>query len=181
MSTAQRLDWDLQPLDVLRRWPTDMALAALLSGDDSSWSRVSVIGVPSEWKILRARDGMSAQDVLAWIRSLKSVDDPHNVAAQTDEPPIGSGWFTQFSYEIGAVLEPTARAHHDQSAGATNTLRDASQEWPLAQAARCDKAFVFDHERQQWWSIGGARFAWLPARLRILRAYAQRGALWRVA
>ncbi len=156
MSTAQRLDWNLQPLDVLRRWPTDVALAALLSGDDSSWSRVSVIGIPSEWKTLRAHDGMSAQDVLAWIRSLKSVDDPHNVAAQTDAPPIGTGWFTQFSYEIGAVLEPTTRAHHDQSAGATNTLRDASQEWPLAQAARCEKAFVFDHERQQWWSIGGA-------------------------
>ena len=156
MSTAQRLEWNVQPLDVLRRWPKDVALAALLSGDDSSWSRVSVIGVPKEWKILRAHDGMSAQDVLAWIRSLKSCDHALNVAEHNDAPPIGAGWFTQFSYELGAVLEPEAQARHDRSMLANNSLRDAVQDWPLAQAARCEKAFVFDHERRQWWSIGGA-------------------------
>ena len=141
MSTAQRLDWNLQPLDVLRRWPTDVALAALLSGDDSNWSRVSVIGVPCEWKTLRARDGMSAQDVLTWVRSLDVARAATTTLAKS-EPPMGAGWFTQLSYELGAVLEPSARA--------------TSAQWPLAQAARCDKAFVFDHERQQWWSIGGA-------------------------
>ena len=188
MVTAQRLDWNMQPLDVLRRWPRTLALAALLSGDDSSWSRVSVIGVPSEWKILRAREGLSAHDVLTWIRSLDgaradTTTPPH------DGPPMGAGWFTQFSYELGAVLEPSARASENnfkvQSAHTTRmhealrgrdansfykdtqpcemaevkntgTLRATSEQWPLAQAARCDQAFVFDHVAQQWWSIGGA-------------------------
>ena len=188
MATAQRLDWNVQPLDVLRRWPRTLALAALLSGDDSSWSRVSVIGVPSEWKILRAREGLSAHDVLTWIRSLDgaradTTTPPH------DGPPMGAGWFTQFSYELGAVLEPSARASENnfkvQSAHTTRmhealrgtdassfykdtqpremaevkntgTLRATSEQWPLAQAARCDQAFVFDHVAQQWWSIGGA-------------------------
>ncbi len=188
MSTAQRLDWTAQPLDVLRRWPRSVALAALLSGDESSWSRVSVIGIPSEWKSLRARDGLTPQDVADWIRSL----DGPRAAAKTsskNEPPMGAGWFTQFSYELGGVLEPMARASghqfkvqsnndtrkdgalrggetkspHEKTRpykmeGENNTgsLRATSAQWPLAQAARCDQAFVFDHVAQQWWSIGGA-------------------------
>ena len=187
MSTAQRLDWTAQPLDVLRRWPRSVALAALLSGDESSWSRVSVIGVPSQWKILRAQEELTTNDVLAWIRSLDGARaDTH--CTSRDGPPIGAGWFTQFSYELGGVLEPTARASGHQFKVQSNNdtrqnealrgdetkspfektqpckmqdenhtaLRATSAQWPLAQAARCDQAFVFDHVAQQWWSIGGA-------------------------
>ena len=187
MSTAQRLDWTAQPLDVLRRWPRSVALAALLSGDESSWSRVSVIGVPSQWKILRAQEELTTNDVLAWIRSLDGARaDTHSTSR--DGPPIGAGWFTQFSYELGGVLEPTARASGHQFKVQSNNdtrqnealrgdetkspfektqpckmqdenhtaLRATSAQWPLAQAARCDQAFVFDHVAQQWWSIGGA-------------------------
>ena len=188
MATAQRLDWNVQPLDVLRRWPRTVALAALLSGDDSSWSRVSVIGVPREWKILRAREGLTTHDVLTWIRSL-DVAGANTTTPPHEGPPIGAGWFTQFSYELGAALEPSARASENyfkvQSGNDTRmhealrscetnsfykdkqpceiadvnnagTLRETSEQWPLAQAARCDQAFVFDHVAQQWWSIGGA-------------------------
>ena len=187
MSTAQLLDWTAQPLDVLRRWPRSVALAALLSGDESSWSRVSVIGVPSQWKILRAQEELTTNDVLAWIRSLDGARaDTHSTSR--DGPPIGAGWFTQFSYELGGVLEPTARASGHQFKVQSNNdtrqnealrgdetkspfektqpckmqdenhtaLRATSAQWPLAQAARCDQAFVFDHVAQQWWSIGGA-------------------------
>ncbi|MSR33520.1 MAG: anthranilate synthase component I family protein [Phycisphaerales bacterium] len=188
MSPAQRLDWNVQPLDVLRRWPRSVALAALLSGDDSCWSRVSVIGVPSQWKILRGQEGLTKHDVLAWIRSLDVARaDTHSTS--NDGPPMGAGWFTQFSYELGGVLEPTACANpnsfnaqsnndtriHEELRGGdtklsyettqlcemeavnnTGTLRATSAQWPLAQAARCDQAFVFDHVAQQWWSIGGA-------------------------
>jgi len=188
MATAQRLDWNVQPLDVLRRWPSTVALAALLSGDDSNWSRVSVIGVPCEWKILHAREGLTTHDVLNWIRSL-DVAGADTTTPPHDGPPMGAGWFTQFSYELGAALEPSARAsenyfnfqstndtrmHESLQGCETNsfykdkqpcemadvnnagTLRGTSQQWPLAQAARCDQAFVFDHVAQQWWSIGGA-------------------------
>ncbi len=158
MATAQRLDWNVQPLDVLRRWPRTVALAALLSGDDSSWSRVSVIGVPSEWKILRAREGLTKHDVLAWIRSL-DVAHADTTTPLHDGPPMGAGWFTQFSYELGAVLEPSAHATQKQPHTHGNVaarLNNTTQTWPLAQAARCDQAFVFDHVAQQWWSIGGA-------------------------
>ncbi len=113
MSTAQRLDWTAQPLDVLRRWPRSVALAALLSGDDSNWSRVSVIGVPNEWKMLRARDGLTPQDVADWIRSLDGPRAATTTLAK-NEPPMGAGWFTQFSYELGGVLEPMARASGHQ-------------------------------------------------------------------
>ena len=188
MATAQRLDWNVQPLDVLRRWPRTVALGALLSGDDSNWSRVSVIGVPSEWKILRAHEGLTKHDVLAWVRSL-DVAHAETTTSLHDGPPMGAGWFTQFSYELGAVLEPSARtsenyfkvqstngarmhdALRDRETNSfyndtnscemadlkkTETLRGTSEQWPLAQAARCDQAFVFDHMAQQWWSIGGA-------------------------
>ena len=166
MSTAQRLDWTAQPLDVLRRWPRSVALAALLSGDESSWSRVSVIGVPNQWKVLRAHEGegLTTHDVLAWIRSLDGAR-ADTTSTSHDGPPIGAGWFAQFSYELGGVLEPSARAFHDAPSTridhATrghqfNGLRNATPAWPLAQAARCDQAFVFDHANQEWWSIGGA-------------------------
>ncbi len=153
MSSAQLLDWNEQPLHVLQRWPSDVPLAALLSGDNSSWSRISVIGVPREWKVLRAHPGLNASDVLAWIRSL---DRTSATCTGQQQPPIGAGWFTQFSYELGGVLEPKARANQANSSARAGEWTRLDNTWPLAQAARCDRAFVFDHAKQQWWSIGGA-------------------------
>ncbi|MCE9619296.1 MAG: anthranilate synthase component I family protein [Planctomycetes bacterium] len=152
MSTARRLDWNLRPLEVLRRWPAETPLAALLSGGDSPWSRVTVIGAPGRWNALRPVDGLKAGDAIEWLRAITRETVSAKPTGRTDDgPPMGPGWFAQFSYELGGVLEPTAR---DRTTSAR--ARDASRAWPLIQVARCEHAFVFDHLQRQWWSIGGA-------------------------
>jgi anthranilate/para-aminobenzoate synthase component I len=147
MAAARPLNWSMHPLEVLRRWPREVPLAALLSGDASPWSRTSVIAAPGAWRTLPMRPQTGPDEALAWIRSLDGAAETAATPA-ADAPPLGAGWFVQLSYELGGVLEPAARVTHAPS--------PAEPGWPLAQAARCDRAFIFDHARERWWSIGGA-------------------------
>ena len=50
----------------MARWPASVPLAALVSGDDSPWSRWSVLAVPGAWQSLPANASREAS--VAWLR-----------------------------------------------------------------------------------------------------------------
>jgi para-aminobenzoate synthetase component 1 len=63
-----------------------------------------------------------------------------------DGPPFRSGWIGAFSYDLGAVIEPAAKAPgrvHRQSASS-----------PLLELHRCDGAYVHDALTDRWWATG---------------------------
>lgn len=62
------LAWRLQPLQAMARWPADVPLAALISGDQSDWSRWSVLALPGAWRTLPSNADRSG--ALTWLRCL---------------------------------------------------------------------------------------------------------------
>jgi uncharacterized protein YbdZ (MbtH family) len=63
---SHALSWRLTPLEAMARWPASVPLGALVSGDDSPWSRWSVLAVPGAWQSLRA--GATRTACIDWLR-----------------------------------------------------------------------------------------------------------------
>lgn len=135
------LPWRITPLEAMARWPAAVPLAALVSGDDSPWSRWSVLAVPGPWQSLPAHADREA--CVAWLRERERC-------AWTGQSCAFEGaWLLQLSYELGAALEP--------STGAAARSPDA---WPLAQAAPVLAAAVHDARTGRWRRVGGATDLW---------------------
>jgi len=128
----------------MARWPAEVPLAALVSGDESEWSRWSVLAVPDEWQSLAPT--ASRAEATAWLRALarSCIGD----AAM----PGDGGCILQLGYELGAALEPATNATAQHS--------DDSHAWPLAQAASIITAAVHDARTNRWFRVGHAHEAW---------------------
>ncbi len=138
---ADALSWRLTPLQAMARWPDDIPLAALISGDDSQWSRWTVLAIPGAWHTLSST--ASRGDVSAWLRRLMRDSQGDG------EMPGDGASILQLSYELGAVFEPSTMARAREP--------DA---WPLAQAAPVVTAAVHDARSGRWFRVGGPHEAW---------------------
>jgi para-aminobenzoate synthetase component 1 len=138
---SHALSWRLTPLEAMARWPASVPLGALVSGDESTWSRWSVLAVPGAWQSLPANASREAS--VAWLR--ERVRDA-GVDAAT---PFDGAWLLQLGYELGAALEP-----------ATNAAARGNDVWPLAQAAPVRVAAVHDAQTGTWMRVGNAPDAW---------------------
>ena len=134
------LSWRLTPLEAMARWPAWVPLATLVSGDDSPWSRWSVLAVPGAWQTLPA--GATRTTCIDWLRQCARD-------AREGATPFDGAWLLQLGYELGAALEP-----------ATNAGARSSEAWPLAQAAPIVAAAVHDARTGRWTRAGGACDAW---------------------
>ena len=129
---AKRAEVAFTPLDVVRRWPRHLPLAALVSaGCSSPWSRWSILAAPSESLSFRGHEIDRLWDLLA-SRSARS-------ARGEDPVPFIGGWIVSLRYEAGFALEPAA--------GALPT--DV-----VATLHRCEDALVHDNQSGQWWRVG---------------------------
>jgi anthranilate/para-aminobenzoate synthase component I len=138
---ATPLPWRLQPIEAMSRWPGDVPLAALVSGDGSAWSRWSVLAIPGPWASLSSAAG--TDETLRWLRDLA-----HRAEGDASLPGDG-GWILQFGYELGAAIEPATRA----------TAR-RPEAWPLAQAAPMLAAAVHDAVSDRWFRVGRPHDDW---------------------
>jgi anthranilate/para-aminobenzoate synthase component I len=125
----------------MARWPAEVPLAALVSGDEGPWSRWSVLAVAGAWQSLP--HDATAHTAKAWISSLQRQ------AVGEAALPGDGGWILQLSYELGAALEP-----------ATHAVPRESDAWPLAQAAPIVAAAVHDARTGRWFRVGGSSADW---------------------
>ena len=138
---ADALSWRCTPVQAMARWPAEVPLAALISGDEGPWSRWSVLAVPGAWQSLP--HDADADAAKAWIAGLQRQ------ASGEGALPGDGGWIVQLAYELGAVFEPATHA----------TVREADA-WPLAQAARIEAAAVHDARTNRWFRVGGSSEHW---------------------
>jgi para-aminobenzoate synthetase component 1 len=138
---ADALSWRCTPLQAMARWPAEVPLAALVSGDEGPWSRWSVLAVTGDWCALDGR--ADAHRARAWFQALRT--DPTSAG----ELPGEGGWIVQLSYELGAAFEPASNAH----------VRSPNA-WPLAQAAPIVAAAVHDARSGRWFRVGGSSAHW---------------------
>jgi len=157
METApRRIDDGRDAMALLADWPRDRPLAMLSSAQRGSrWSRWSVLATPAGQ--LRIDTGTQR------VHWSGACPPPLELPATTDDPlglvqslldstaadahadlPFHGGWIAAFAYELGAVLEPAARH------------RERTGNWPVLDLLWCPTGLALDHERNQWWSFGGA-------------------------
>lgn len=127
----------MSPEDVVRAWPADVPLAAMISGleggagaDGGGWSRWSILAVPRLWTAVDATG-----DLVPTVQ--RGAFEP------ASELPFAGGWMGVLTYELGACLEPSARARGS-----------GGGRWPLGAWARCESALVHDAATGRWWAVG---------------------------
>lgn len=131
---ARVLPWSAEPLDVLRIWPAGSPLACLISGGTHGpRARWSIFAVPTESVVMTTdhHDPLGEQ----------GLDRPPSTAAS--ELPFQGGWIAALSYELGRVIEPTARAREAADAGS-----------PPVVMQRCPGAYVHDRRSGAWYAVG---------------------------
>ena len=122
----------LSPVEAIRSWPDDVALAAVVA-DGTRWSRWTIPGRPSG-RVVRVGTEFATE-----------LNGPGTGAVGTDRPPFVGGWLGYVGYEFGRMIEPAAGA----GAGA----RD-DRGWPTGLMLRCDDAWAHDGKTGAWWRIG---------------------------
>ena len=138
------LDWRLDPLDVLRRWPADRRVFILHSArPDARWSRYSVIAQSVE--ALRHQHGRTSlsQPNSALSQSLTLTHKPltdlrHALAADAGR----SLWLGYLGYDLARSIEHLPSPTNDDRG------------WPDLQLERCDRWLVHDNQTNQWTACG---------------------------
>src|SRR5688572_18114753 len=140
------------PLDVLRHWPVDQPLMMLHSGcADQRWARWTILAQPQFTYRFDDRSRWVGEPTEA-LRDVRFTNDPLRdldaILRRTKQPSNSDvrwragGWIGYFSYDLGQVIEPAARAH-------SSKLRHRDT-WPLIELAYCPSILVFDNLAQRW-------------------------------
>ena len=139
LTNTQRLDWSLEPLDVLARFPADEPVALLHSGRlHPRWSRYSLLAkLGSAYRFAQGR----SQWVGPAVRALRWTHRPFEDIAQLLVDPEAL-WVGQLSYDLGRYVE------HLPSPPL------ADRNWPTVQLHHCRDYLVYDHAVQQWHAGG---------------------------
>ena len=152
--TIEALAWQGSPLEALAAWPRDRRLVALLSGrSDPRWARWSILAGP---RASFRHDGRST--LSGALPGFNAADLTHEPLADLDRIvaaappargggslPFSGGWIGSLAYELGAVVEPAARAPGQGRPG---------RAWPLLELAWCPDALVYDHLEARWHVVG---------------------------
>ena len=158
----------IDPLELLRRWPTDRPVALLRSATESDrtpWSRWSVLTEPAGRFSIGEQISWTGEadppcpvpssgtpPMIALDQILRSTPDPAPDSAQTDDCPLPQGgWLAVCTYELGRAIEPTAIGP---------TPRDTDAAWPMLELLWCPTALIHDASDDTWQAIGDCR---LPA------------------
>lgn len=138
------LDWRLDPLDVLRRWPSERGVFMLHSARlDPNWSRYTVMAQPVE--AIRHKQGVTSFNKPA-SQLAKKVTLTHQPLADMrrvlDEDNARSLWLGTLGYDLGRSIEHLPDPPTDDRG------------WPDFHLERCDSWLVYDSLTEQWTSHG---------------------------
>jgi anthranilate/para-aminobenzoate synthase component I len=155
----------MSPLELLARMPVDRPVFMLHSGGRSdAFARASIVASPvvtyrfsgrSEldvWpgseadttvrELVRAANGFThdpLRDVDALLAITRERSD-RNDASSGDRNGNG-GWIGAFAYELGALIEPAAKAQRAEP---------RHLDWPLVEVGWCPSALCYDNESHEW-------------------------------
>ena len=161
------LDWTLEPLDVLARWPADRRVAMLHSGRfNDRWARYTILAQPQgDYRFVAASANSPTNAVpkpsgVSQWQGLPNLIDPvgfkHHVADDL-RYLLASGaglWLGYLGYELGEYFE-AAVTHHP------HTPPHDDRHWPLVDLACCPGWLVYDARDKRWTTHG----SWSPASL----------------
>jgi para-aminobenzoate synthetase component 1 len=134
------LDWSVDPLAALARWPGDRPVVMLHSGrTHARWSRYSVLAEPvGAYRF--------AADRSAWVGgSAPAIDFTHrpfrdlHTVLDADADAL---WVGYLGYDLGRWVERTPAAAADD------------RRWPILQFQRCPGFLVHDHTIGRWTAHG---------------------------
>lgn len=160
-----KLDWTLEPLDVLARWPVDRRVAMLHSGRfDARWARYTILAQPAgDYRYLAASSAAPSADLHVrgksiWHgpdRLLDAQDFTHRPASDLRQLlASGAGlWLGYLGYELGEHFELAVRQ------GSNDQEPVDDRNWPLIDLACCPGWLVYDAMEKCW----SAQGSWSPA------------------
>jgi len=125
MTPMPALDWTIDPIDALRRWPEDRPVGLLHAGRfHPRWARRSILAVPDDWVI--------------FPHDASPERDPFDELARAVAAAPDKLWIGYLGYDLGRWIE--AIPQHAEN----------DRDWPLLAFARCARFAMFDHERRAW-------------------------------
>lgn len=139
-----QLDWQADPVEVLRRWPTHRRLFLLHSArPDARWSRYSVLAEPVE--AVRHQSGQTrlSQSDSTLGRACSFTHQPFADLRQLFKHDAGSSlWLGYLGYDLGRSIESLPHPPDDDRG------------WPDFQLERCDGWLVHDALTGHWSAHG---------------------------
>ncbi|MFN3168863.1 MAG: anthranilate synthase component I family protein [Phycisphaeraceae bacterium] len=138
------LDWQRDPLDLLRAWPADRRVFMLHSArPDARWSRYTVIAEPVEAVRHQHRRTRFSYLDAALAGSVTLTHQPLNdLRAVLDADAGRSLWLGYLGYDIGRSIEHLPAPPIDDRA------------WPDFQLERCAGWLVHDNQTARWAAHG---------------------------
>jgi len=138
------LDWQLDPLDVLARWPADHNIYMLHSArPDAQWSRYTVIAQPTE--AVRHQDGRTrfSNPDSALARDAALAHKPMtDLRCVIDADAGKSLWLGYLGYDLARSIEHLPHPTADDRG------------WPDFQLERCPGWLVHDNTTNTWSAHG---------------------------
>ncbi len=142
------LDWNLDPLGAMRRWPADQPLLMLHSGRaDARWSRYTLLTSPRGAYSFGVDEHDQGRSV--WLGERSGC--PVKMDAWVNQPMRDLGkvltdrealWVGYLGYDVGRYIERLAsRAVNDR-------------DWPVVQMHRCPGWLVHDNLTGSWRACG---------------------------
>lgn len=145
------------PTELVARWPRERPLACLVSAG-ARGSRWSIFAEPVGVVVCRTEVGGATwvdwmpltPDAARWAPgdlpddpvALLDAINPMATNLQASNPlPFVGGWIGAVSYDLGRVIEPTAR-HQSRASSLTD--------WPLLVLLRCPRAWIHDALTGAW-------------------------------
>jgi para-aminobenzoate synthetase component 1 len=143
---GQQLDWNFDPLEVLRRFPADRRALLLHSGRyDPQWSRYSILSqADNAYRFTQSADQAGQSSWLGDGSACPAASWRHRPFADlrqvfSDHDAL---WLGYLSYDLGRFVENlSSRAATDRS-------------WPVIQMHRCPGWLVYDGAEQSWRAYG---------------------------
>ena len=165
MASTRPIQCSIDPHQVLRRWPSDRPVVALWSGRlHARWARWTILAQPAGWlsgradqvictgSLPEAINCLSESPTAALARAIGSIQLPGqtgNTPCHDDHaPPFSGGWIGSLNYELGALFEPACLP------GPIGRDAAGGSQMPLFDLAWCPTALLYDHLREQWWTVG---------------------------
>ncbi|MDX1683128.1 MAG: hypothetical protein R3336_08410 [Phycisphaeraceae bacterium] len=147
-SPTTALDWTLDPLTVVKRWPVDRPLLALHSGRlDPSWSRWSIFACPDGRLRCHGDPGHGHSQYESETTEDADIpgdlpEDPLDALATVTTVDPDSLWLGTLSYDLGRWIENLPNHANDD------------RQWPTLAFDRCPGWLIHDRQENRWSAAG---------------------------
>ena len=146
--SARKISQTFDLLSVHRSAPDDWPFLLASEAGEPSLARWSILFRQAGETVLSQCVDETSEDFLSRLRSATLGSKRPRVSGATSNLPFCGGWFVYLGYELAGLIEPSL------------VLPASGDQLPVAFAARCPAALVFDHLKLECW-LSAESPAWL--------------------